>query len=373
LQCHTVRFSWKLLFDDGQHQHEIILSACSEKEEEVWRSHLTCRIIAETAYDSDERKNQDESLVITLQEMKKVGSVLFPNFSRRLSIQRAATLGPKSNLQQVIIKNTEAQKYTSNSSTSMIRSKSHMSSNNIPTLAPRRIDRSKIESNISDVWTKSTLPYPSMGGRRVDPIRASANSVMRKLSMASIASNFSKRSLSYSTLSFQRNDDGYASSSNKPTRTIRPHKAPDKRKRSVVVDFHTTPKAFLPEDFELNIKPANGSGRKSRKLALRLSMGMDLPEFEPTTPKAKTLRAAVERKPVIVAGTDTVRSLVALTMENTVDEPQEVPSIRGSSLEVIPTDPEKVVMFEERPATSSGETPTKKGIKSRKGIFRFFG
>jgi hypothetical protein len=35
LQCHTAPYTWKLIFDVDRRQHEVILSACSEKEEEV--------------------------------------------------------------------------------------------------------------------------------------------------------------------------------------------------------------------------------------------------------------------------------------------------------------------------------------------------
>jgi hypothetical protein len=197
---------------------------------------------------------------------------------------------------------------------------------------------------------------------------------MRKLSMASIASNFSKRSLSYSTLSFQCTEEGYTSSTGKSTRTVRQHKAPDKRKRRVVVDFHTTPKAFLPEDFELpNSKVLNNPDRRSRKLALRLSMGSDLPESEPLTSNRKVSMPDMERKPTFVPGSDPIESSAVLEKDDIADENQVVQFCRSASLEIVSTDTEKVVMFEERPTTSSGETPTQKSNKARKGIFRLFG
>jgi hypothetical protein len=364
------------MFDIGRCQHEIIMSACSEREEEVWKSHLFSRITIETGDYNEGRKDLHDLLAVQHIEMRGTAYGLFSKFSKAGSIQRAATLGPKSSIEQVIIKNTEAQKYSNNSaSTSILRSHSHMSPTSTKALVPRRTERSKLEGTISDVWTKNLLPYPGMGGRRGEnPIRASANSVMRKLSMASIASNFSKRSLSYSTLSFQRTDEGYASSTGKSTRTVRPHKAPDKRKRHVVVDFHTTPKAFLPEDFELpNSKILNNPNRRSRKLALLLSMGSDLPQSEPLTPDPKVSMPDMERETAIVPASDPARSLDVLAIDGVANEIQVVPCVRSTSLETISSDAEKVVMFDERPTASSGETPTQKSNKARKGIFRLFG
>lgn len=41
LQCHTAPFSWKLVFECDHQLYEIILSACTPKEELEWRSRLT--------------------------------------------------------------------------------------------------------------------------------------------------------------------------------------------------------------------------------------------------------------------------------------------------------------------------------------------
>jgi hypothetical protein len=270
LQCYTAQFTWKLVFEIEQRQYEIILSACSETEEEVWKKQLQARTQAETEQHAEGRINPVEPFSLPLQEVKSIGPSFEPlmNFTRRRSIHRAATLGPKSCTNQVIIKNTEAQRYVNDStvSFSVVRSQSHMSSSHVPTLAPRRTERIRLENALGDVWTTDVLPYPGMGSRREEnPIRASANSVMRKLSMASIASNFSRRSTSYTSLSVHRFDDGNASSSGQSLKTVRPKKAAENRRRPV--DFHTAPNAFLPEDFGLNLKP----DRRVRKLQNRLS------------------------------------------------------------------------------------------------------
>lgn len=60
----------------------------------------------------------------------------------------------------------------------------------------------RLEALLNDVWTRDTLPFPGMTSRiRTEHIvRNSAHSMMRKLSVASITSNFSKRSASSASM-----------------------------------------------------------------------------------------------------------------------------------------------------------------------------
>jgi hypothetical protein len=113
-----------------------------------------------------------------------------------------------SGLYQVIIKNTNTFKETS-SSASINRSQSLLTTNRIPVLAPSRADRIRLETLLADVWTKEILPFPGMTGRARSEhlVRASASSMMRKLSVASIASNFTKRSGSMASLHKTAEDD----------------------------------------------------------------------------------------------------------------------------------------------------------------------
>lgn len=113
-----------------------------------------------------------------------------------------------SGLCQVIIKNTNAFK-ESTSSTAINRSQSLLTTNRIPVLAPPRADRARLEALISDVWSRDVLPFPGMTGRARSEhlVRASASSMMRKLSVASIASNFTKRSGSLASLHKNTEDD----------------------------------------------------------------------------------------------------------------------------------------------------------------------
>lgn len=125
-----------------------------------------------------------------------------------MSIHRATTVGPNTGRCQVIIKNTNAFKEAS-SSASINRSQSLLTTNRIPVLAPSRSERIRIETLLSDVWTREILPYPGMTGRSRSEhlVRTSASSMMRKLSVASITSNFTKRSGSMVSLYKAAEDD----------------------------------------------------------------------------------------------------------------------------------------------------------------------
>lgn len=125
--------------------------------------------------------------------------------ARRLSIHRATTIGPKSSQGQVILKNTFVVKDPAHAATtaSINRSQSLLTTNQrIPTLAPARSERARIEALLGDVWSRDILPFPGMTNRSKSEhlVRSSASSVMRKLSVASIASSFGRRPGSLSSL-----------------------------------------------------------------------------------------------------------------------------------------------------------------------------
>jgi hypothetical protein len=84
----------------------------------------------------------------------------------------------------------------------MNRSQSLLTTNRIPVLAPPRAERVRLENLLSDVWTREILPFPGMASRTRSEhlVRASASSMIRKLSVAGIANNFTKRSASYASL-----------------------------------------------------------------------------------------------------------------------------------------------------------------------------
>lgn len=146
-------------------------------------------------------------------DVQPLGPVLgmFGNVTRRLSIQRAATVHSRTSSAQVVIRNTTAAKENKDDSDSIFgsigRSKSVLTASRAPLLAPKRSERSRMEASLADVWSRERLPYPGINSHRADhPLRASASSMMRRLSRASIGSTFSKRSVS--TTSFADSKPG---------------------------------------------------------------------------------------------------------------------------------------------------------------------
>lgn len=274
IQCHTAPHSWKLVFEHGHRLHEVILSACSPQEEDVWKKQLRQRITCETHEFVDGQSTVQDMFSSLSLDIKSLGPVFghADSLVRRMSVHRAATLGSKMHMTQVIIKNTQAQKSpeppTPFAPNLITRSQSHLSATHIPILAPRRAERIRLETALEDVWTKDVLPFPGMGNRRVEnQIRASANSVMRKLSMASIASNFSRRSPSFSSISNIRSEDSNGSRAHKITHgNWGGHGIAERRPAPAVVDFHNAPAAFLPNDFEL---PDTRPSSRRRRLANR--------------------------------------------------------------------------------------------------------
>ena len=232
LQCHTAPHSWKLVFEHSARMYEMILTACSIVEAQVWRDHLSGRIETQTQAVAQGLHNVFELHSPLLNEMKSIGKAFGKpgSFVKRMSVHRTATVGPTTDLNQVIIKNTQAVKETlemssSNFSASTLqipRSQSVATPSHVQTLAPRRADRGRLEALLSDVWTKHLLPYPGMTVGRSEQIRGSANHVMRKFSMASITSNFSSSKRSASNTSTAGSRSGKEGIPPLPHRTCAP-------------------------------------------------------------------------------------------------------------------------------------------------------
>lgn len=109
------------------------------------------------------------------------------------------------------MRNTSVEKEaTSSSNTTISRTQSLLASKGrIPVLAPSRGDRARLEALLSDVWSREVLPFPGMTTRARNEhiIRTSAQSMIRKLSVTSITSTFTKRSASFASIT-RNSDDG---------------------------------------------------------------------------------------------------------------------------------------------------------------------
>lgn len=192
-----------------------------------------------------------------------------------MSIHRATTVGPKSPLCQVIIKNTSALRDGISSSSHAVvnRSQSLLTTNRIPVLAPSRSDRIRLERILADVWTRDKLPYPAMTGRSRGEhlVRSSASSMMRKLSVASITSNFSKRSGSLVSLtSFNRPSEDQPDVPRMPSSSATTvESSVDRLKQDAVQVFVTplekTPTAEVGDYLDLHFDEKATSGAPQRR------------------------------------------------------------------------------------------------------------
>ena len=194
IQCCNAPFAWKIAFQANTSLYELIFCACTMNEEDQWKAKLTGHVGAECRRQIDEDSITPPLYSILDLQVKSIGHAfgLPGTLSRKLSIQRAVTVNPKSATHLVFIKNTNAIGSLTESSEELQdlvgRSQSLMSTNRIPVLAPRRCDRIRLEQVLSRAWTRDFLPYPGMEGARRGQklIRSSANSVMRKLSKTSV-------------------------------------------------------------------------------------------------------------------------------------------------------------------------------------------
>ncbi|KAL8932536.1 MAG: hypothetical protein Q9216_006792 [Gyalolechia sp. 2 TL-2023] len=197
-----------LVFEASQQLYEFIFCACSLSEEQAWTRAIIQYIEIASRTQRDETPPSPPIYTTLVLDAQPLGPVfgMFGSVTRRLSIQRAATVHSRANGAQVIIRNTTATKENKDDNDSIFdsvgRSKSVMTASRVPVLAPRRADRSRMESSLSDVWSRDRLPFPGMNPHRGDhPLRASASSMIRRLSRASISSTFSSKR-SASTTSF---------------------------------------------------------------------------------------------------------------------------------------------------------------------------
>ncbi|KAI4105992.1 MAG: hypothetical protein L6R37_002453 [Teloschistes peruensis] len=200
LRCHTAPFSWKLVFESAQHLYELIFCACSLREEEAWTGAITQQ--TQNSIQATQELSPAPHYDFLKLNVSPLGPVfgIFGSVTRRLSVQRAATVHSRVNGPQVIIRNTTTAKFNKTGPEWMYdsigRSKSVTAASHVPILAPKRADRSRMESALADVWSRDQLPFPGMSSNRDHAIRASASSMMRRISRASISSSFSKKSAS---------------------------------------------------------------------------------------------------------------------------------------------------------------------------------
>ncbi|KAI5843939.1 hypothetical protein DFP73DRAFT_478694 [Morchella snyderi] len=197
LTCHSALFSWKIIFEAGHRIYEILVSACSAKEEEVWRTQILDRATAESR-DYQEYSSTNFDLFGSMNsDVKPIGTVFGRpgTLVRHQSLHRSGS-DPKSDVANVIIKNTHALSEvicSQSNAPSINRSLSVLSINRVPIFSPKRSDRNSIEAKLADVWTKDMLSFGSMGpGTRK---RADTSNLMKRLSVVSLVSTVARKSM----------------------------------------------------------------------------------------------------------------------------------------------------------------------------------
>ena len=380
LQCHNAPYSWKVVFDHDRLIYEILMTACSASEENAWKSSIQARIKDEIRGLSDDRHSLFEPLKVLTLNIKPI-TLIIDHKSEPLKqkpIQRAATVGPATNMNHVMIKNTHVEKNLIDEQSARAlaigRSQSVFSTKHIPTLVPRRIDRVRLEMALSDIWTRDVLPYPGMLSRRSETsIRASANMMMRKLSMASITSGFSKRSISHTSLrTGQRTDDSYPLTPKISAPLVQKPKRPSGMRRSTApVDFHTAPKAFLPEDFDIqHVNPASRRRRLLGRSVVECQAFESHFEKSAITSPDRSLPTDGHNN----NGKESCRSKNNIQINKDVDSPSQkssdeniVPNVDGQS--------ESLTTVAKRSISTSGTpkaSPAKTFKNSKKKLFRFW-
>lgn len=323
------------MFQSNYRLFELMLSACSPVEEDQWQKQLRERsAIEELDATAETMGHQDICASLTL-DLKTLGTLYGqPNtVARRISIHRAATVGAKSQMRQVIIKQTESAEHanyaSSSSSLPLSRSKSTASAGHLATLAPKRSERVQLESVLAEVWTTDFLPYPGM--KSESSLRASATHVMRKLSMASLTSSFSRRSSTLVSTSRPQ----------RPASRSRPRtplefaldlgrgkglegslKAPPPQRKAQPVskqpamcipqpafpiNFHENPDKFLPQDFEL--KDPRRVRPPRQKLAIRAISedAIKMPQEERRRPMHRLQRSLSAKMPTVRGAAERLR------------------------------------------------------------------
>ncbi|CAD6448253.1 bfce5e03-f1d8-4377-9e63-cf9590edeb69 [Sclerotinia trifoliorum] len=260
LQCHTAPHSWKIVFEHISQLFEIIMSACSAKEELEWKS----RLIDRSGKQCDSTVQQEMTASLSL-DIKPMGTIYGKpgTIARRKSIHRATTMKGQTTIpRSVIVRNTSATTEPSISSSasqlSINRSQSLAGPHRPTILAPPRTERVRLETLLADVWTRDIIPYPGMGSKphREHTVRASASSMMRKISHASISS-ITKRSGTGSIASLHKSEDHTATEMDSLRPMILNRQA-----------RHNSSDSMPLPDLEHSLSQDTSAGRHSSRLAV---------------------------------------------------------------------------------------------------------
>ena len=191
-----------MIFQSDDQLYELLLCACTELEEDRWKSELHDL----SARELQRHKDTDIALVPKLDflflEIEELADRFDRNgsFDRGRFIQPFSKLTPRTSTVPIVIRNTHMPlkgdpfESQNNAPTSSNRSHLQITTNAAQTLVPERSDRARMEQAMSDVWTRGALPFPAMITSRSGQLFRASSSMMRRLSKVSITSSPLKRS-----------------------------------------------------------------------------------------------------------------------------------------------------------------------------------
>ncbi|KAI5815090.1 Dbl homology domain-containing protein [Pyronema omphalodes] len=185
--------TWKIVFEANQQIYEVLCSACSDEEEQIWRRNIHDRILEESKDYEEYSSTSMEFCSCIASDIKPVGGVYGRpgTLARHQSLLRGANSSSlESDGQYVVINNFLFENDPRSPSGG---SYSALNLNGlVPTVNLKRSDRNRIESKLADVWTKESVPF---NATRPKPSKENNSAtIMRRLSMMSILSGKSKKS-----------------------------------------------------------------------------------------------------------------------------------------------------------------------------------
>lgn len=197
LTCHSALFSWKIIFEAGHRIYEVLASACSAKEEAVWRKQILERTAAESRDYHEYSSTNLDLFASTNSDVKPIGTIFSRpgTLIRHQSLHRSGS-DSKSDITNVIIKNTHALSEvicSQSSAPSLNRSVSVLSMNRVTIFSPKRSERNFVEAKLVDVWTKDMLTFGLMNPgirKRADP-----SNLIKRLSVVSLVSTVARKSM----------------------------------------------------------------------------------------------------------------------------------------------------------------------------------
>ena len=193
-----------MIFQSDDQLYEVLLCACTELEEDRWKSelhHLSARELQRQKETGLGLLPKLDFLFLEIEGLADKSSHV-GSFDRGRFIQTFSKITPRVRVVPVIIRNTHMPlrgdpiEPQSNVSSSLNRSHLQVTTDAAQTLVPERSDRTRMEQAMSEVWTRSTLPFPAMTTSRSGQLFRASSSMMRRLSKVSITSSPSRRSAS---------------------------------------------------------------------------------------------------------------------------------------------------------------------------------